>query len=413
MLQSQQVAEAPLTALQELRSRWLILLASFVGIGVGVVSLPIYPLGVIMGALHADFGWSRGVLSLAPSVTGMAVAITGIFYGSAMDRWPIDRYVIPISHLCVAGGLTLLSLMPNAPGVYLAIYASLGVAGVATSTVGYSRVIALNFSAARGTALAGMMLGVSSAAIFTPLFATWAIAHYGWRGAYAGFAMVAGGVGLPASAILWFATAPRRAPPVISGASLSARAIMRTRVFWTMAFGFMAAVLAVQGMSLHIVPLLRDHNFGAAEAAGYASLLGVAMTLARLLSGLLLDRVHGPWIAAGISALAAFGMLAMWLQIPFWPVIGALAVGAAWGAEHDVAAYLTSRYYGTQSFGRAFGLSYFFFVAGSLISFSAYGFIFDWQGNYDPALIGALIALTLSVIAFLTLPPYPKLEAER
>ena len=52
------------------------------------------------------------------------------------------------------------------------------------------------------------------------------------------------------------------------------------------------------------------------------------------------------------------------------------------GAEFDLLAFLTSRYFGLRSFGEIYGLLFVAFLIGTSLGPIAYGAIFDLTGAY-------------------------------
>ena len=73
-------------------------------------------------------------------------------------------------------------------------------------------------------------------------------------------------------------------------------------------------------------------------------------------------------------------------------------MGMGLGTEIDLIAFLVTRYFGQRSFGQIYG--YFFMIFGLGSSFGRFlaGLIFDLAGSYNPALIGAALALVVAVI---------------
>ncbi|HKT78312.1 MAG TPA: MFS transporter, partial [Sphingobium sp.] len=75
-----------MTARGEFASGGIMLAASFLGLSVGISSLFFYTLGIFIRPLQAEFGWSRGSLSLAVLISGIVLAIASPFVGRLVDR---------------------------------------------------------------------------------------------------------------------------------------------------------------------------------------------------------------------------------------------------------------------------------------------------------------------------------------
>src|SRR6202008_1657114 len=118
------------------------------------------------------------------------------------------------------------------------------------------------------------------------------------------------------------------------------------------------------------------------------------------------DRVFAAYVAtvlflapiAGIAFLAsAHGVL---------PTIGVTLLGLGLGTEIDLIAFLVSRYFGQLSFGQLYGYCFMVFGFGSSGGRFLGGFAYDLAHSYNPALIGASIALVISVVLVNCLGPY-------
>ena len=76
------------------------------------------------------------------------------------------------------------------------------------------------------------------------------------------------------------------------------------------------------------------------------------------MSGLAMDRLFAPYVAAGAFMITALGTtLLLSSQAPLL-CLAALAIGLTIGAELDILAFTLSRYFGLVSFGRLYGLAY-------------------------------------------------------
>jgi predicted MFS family arabinose efflux permease len=121
---------------------------------------------------------------------------------------------------------------------------------------------------------------------------------------------------------------------------------IKSRVFWTISAGFAAVATAVSGMVVHMVPLLRDAGLALPQAAGIASLIGVGVILGRVLIGWAIDRIFAPYIACLVFMATACGCVLLNLGGAQAAPVAAFLIGFALGAEIDLIAYLTVRYFG-------------------------------------------------------------------
>jgi OFA family oxalate/formate antiporter-like MFS transporter len=142
--------------------------------------------------------------------------------------------------------------------------------------------------------------------------------------------------------------------------------------------------IALGGVVFNLIPLLVDRGLGAAEAAKLFGLYGLCVIFGRLLSGWLLDKFWAP--AVGFVLLLAPTCATLMLGSGVH-TIAAIAtaiclMGVAGGAEFDLIAYLTGRYFGRRNFAALYAGQYAIFGATSGIAPALYGAFHDATGSY-------------------------------
>jgi MFS family permease len=120
--------------------------------------------------------------------------------------------------------------------------------------------------------------------------------------------------------------------------------------------------------------------------------------------GWLADRIEPAWLGAASCAICAGGCLTLAVGGPPLAPVGALALGAAMGAEADLIGILTARYFGTAAYSRAYALQYAAFMVAGGLSPMWVGYLADRAGNYQPALLTAGTLLAIPLLLFLWLP---------
>jgi len=88
--------------------------------------------------------------------------------------------------------------------------------------------------------------------------------------------------------------------------------------------------------------------------------------------------------------------------------VAAVCLGLAAGAELDLLAFLTSRYFGVTHYGAIFGGIYAFFTVGSGLAPLMYARTFDLLGTYRPILMIAAGFLAIAICLLLSLGKYPQ-----
>jgi predicted MFS family arabinose efflux permease len=167
----------------------------------------------------------------------------------------------------------------------------------------------------------------------------------------------------------------------------------------------MAISAAVTGVNANLVPLLTDGGRGAAEAAGYASLLGLFVIVGRLSSGWLLDRLWAPIV--GLLVLVPSAVSCLLLQQQAAPAVAVAFLGLAGGAEFDLIAFLCLRYFGTRHYGQIYAWQWASFTVGAGVGPIAFGAIYDASGSYSAALLAAGVVMLAGPALLLALGPYP------
>jgi hypothetical protein len=181
---------------------------------------------------------------------------------------------------------------------------------------------------------------------------------------------------------------------------------IRDWLFWRLILSFTLVALAVAGFVTHFVPMLTDEGMPPLQAARIAGLLGPAVLIGRLGVGVIVDHVFAPFVAAGVMLLTAAGLAMLALGGPAFAAPGALAVGLAMGAEVDLIAYMTARYYGMSHYGRMYGLLYGSFLIGTGSSPYVISLVQAAASSYTPALWMSAGLLSVATLIFATLPRF-------
>ena len=361
-----------------------------------------FTFGVFLKPIMADTGWMRSTTSFALSVGGILGAIAVPVLGNMMDRWSIRRVALP-GIVVYTIFLSLMGLAPAVLGIFTLMFALAEMTSAIQTPLGYAKAISAWFDRRRGLALGIAMSGVGVGAFVVPQLAERLIERVGWRGAYVSLGLLTFAIAFPAVA-LWIRE-PRpgegergAAAPIALPLGHTVREAARTARFWMLGAAFFLVAVAINGSAAHIVPLLTDHGLSAASATATLAIFGLATMSGRLLAGFLVDRIFAPYVATFffLAPIAGFAFLAS--ATGMLPAAGVVLMGMGLGTEIDLIAFLVTRYFGQRAFGQIYG--YFFMIFGLGSGFGRFlaGLIFDLAGSYNPALIGAALALVVAVI---------------
>jgi predicted MFS family arabinose efflux permease len=252
------------------------------------------------------------------------------------------------------------------------------------------------------------------------------VEFFGWREAYLFMSFLILFVSLPAVAFLLVEQPRHQTETRVQKAGkssnpgrqikgLNLNGTLKTSCFWKILFTFFCLGLASIGVVSHLVPMLTIRGILASEIAVLFSVGGAALIFGRVLCGYMLDHYHAPVVTSlFISALAiASWMLADGYQGFTLMLIIVVLINISIGAEFDLIAYLTSRYFGIKSYGSIYGLIFSGFYAGAGIGSWFLGRVFDNSGSYIFGLWVLSGVLILAILSVIRLGPYSFFNVEK
>ena len=398
---------------------WRVVLAATVGLACGIATLGASTFSIFVGPIRLETGWSQSAAFAALIAVTFTAALMSPLMGAIVDRFGAKR-VILVGFVCEIAIFASFALQgPDIWSFYLR-YFLLSAFALGTTHVAFARVITLWFDRRRGLALGIALSGVGIGGFIWPLFVQAMIEAYGWRMAYVLLAIAIGVIALPT--IAWLlrddpANLGQRPDGDIDDSRHSAiaqpatgitlGAAVRSRTFWVILLTFFVIGFAIQSALMHLVPLLTSRGISPMAAAMAQSMMFLAVTTGRLVTGWLMDRFFAPHVALAflLAPIAGLAMLAM--DIPDGlAAVAALMIGLAVGAEVDVLAYLNSRYFGMLHFSRIYGSFYGIYSLSGGVGPLATAMIVE-RGGYSAAMFTLCGLLVLGCLALLSFPPFP------
>jgi MFS family permease len=410
------------------KSPWWVVFGSTLGLIVGNGPITLFTFGVFLKPIVAAFGWNRGTVASAITVSQALGALATPFVGKMIDRWGVRRVTLPF---VAAFALTTaaIALTPASPLIFILLYGICGLAGGGQQPLNYAKAISQWFESSRGLALGIAMAGVGIGTALDPQVVRVLIVHFGWRGAYVGLGILTFVLAFPAVALFvrepdqdsaadrkHLASAGRIHEAASSASAISIREAIRGFRFWFILVAVFMVAAAVNGSIAHIVPILTDRGISVAVATSLLSVTGIALIGGRILSGFFLDRFFAPYVAACffLLPLTGIGLLSSGAGgiVPF---LGTVCLGLGIGSEIDIMAFLVGRYFGVRTFGEIYGWIMGVFVFASGLGPTIMGVCYDRTHSYNLALEGFAASLALACILISRLGPYafpaPKAEA--
>jgi MFS family permease len=392
----------------EITAGWSLLLTATIACGSGVSSLIYYSFGLFVTPLQQAFHWSRGEVSTTLFYGSVGLALAAPVLGWLIDRLGARRVAL-VAVPCFVAMLLVVSRFDGSRALFYALFFALNVAGIGTSSILYTRAVAGSFQAARGMALGITLAGPGTAAILLPLLMQIVIAAYGWRGGFVTLALLA----LAPWPLVYLWLKPRGGEARLDVGNhvpgMGRREALRTRIFWTLALGFAAAAIACSALVVHMVPMLRDAGLAPAHAARVASVIGIGVIIGRVGIGWLVDRMFAPYVAAAIFLVTAGGCALLMTGGAALAGQAAFLIGFALGAEVDLLAFLTARYFGLRHYGFIYATVYACFWLSSSLGPLMAGRLFDHYGNYQLTLALVIGLMVFGAAASASLPRYREL----
>lgn len=403
----------------EFRFGWPVVVASAIGIGLGMSPLPFYTIGVFAGPLAQEFGWGIDQIMLALAFFTIAAVFASPFVGHLTDRFGPRRVALTS---IVLFSLTMMSfsLMNGSVGMWLGIWSVLAFAGAGTLPITWTRAVNSWFVRKRGLALGISLIGTGLFGVFAKQFAFWLIGEVGWRMAYVGVGALPLLIAFPIAFFLFRDTSdPKVADKVahmetqterqnVRPGGLSLFQAFKDWRFWLLAYAFVPVSFAVGGPIPNLETMMGNKGFTPEEAVSLASIIGIAVIFGRVAGGFMLDHFWAPAVAATILSLPAIAMV-MLAQSDIGFAYAATAIfilGVAAGVEYDLMAYLVSRYFGLLHYAAIYGALYAFFAVGAGFGPAVYGAFFEANGNYTTILLISGACFVAGALPLLLLGKY-------
>ena len=391
---------------------WKVLLAALIGVACGASPLPFNTIGFVIEPIEQEFGWSRAQISASMMFYGITGALLAPVFGWMADKFGVRKVALLST---VGFGLTFAAVGATPASVYgfWTLWFMVGLVGIGSTPVTWSRAVNLWFFKNRGLALGIMLLGTSLAALTVPRIALWAIGEFGWRGMYPVVALLPLLVALPIAFLFFREPREEEMPDEIraggntSGFTLS-EAIRQPR-FWIIFASIICVSLSYGGAHIHMPEIIKQHGMSVQDGATIMGMIGLALLAGRVITGMLLDRFWAPLVCLPIltiPAIACYLLMGTSTEVTVI-YLAAFMLGFAAGAESDLIAYLASRYFGMKKYGTIYGLLYLPFGLCSAISPVLYGSVYDSTGSYDNALFGAMFGFIAGAVLLLLLGKYP------
>ena len=371
-----------------------------------------YAFPVFIAPMEAEFGWSRGALSSAFSLSLLITGLTALPVGWWLDKRG-SRLLMTVGSIGATVMVLLWSRVNSLPE-FIAVMALMGFFGAAVLYEPAFAVIATWFARSRGAAMAivTFIAGFAST-IFTPLSHA-LLEAFGWRDAILLLAIILGCVTIPLHALFLRrkpadlgleADGDEGAAAASKSLNIDLRAVLRTRYFWLLTLAFSLSTLSISAVRIHFIPLLISVNIQPGSAALASGAIGVMQVVGRMIFAPVERRYDSRTMAIGVFALLTLSLTVLLLgSAPLLIVLFVALFGMAIGTHTLTRPLIVADSYGAAFYGRISSTMVIFLTLTGTMSPFAAGVIFDVFGSYNPMLILAAGFSLWSVVLIWLLP---------
>jgi len=397
----------------EFKQGWRVVLASLVGIGLGLSPVPFYTIGMLAPELARAFHWPFAKIMGGLTITSLTVLIASPLVGLLADRFGVRR--VAITSVVLFGlSFAAFALTQGSLLLFYLTWGAVALGGAGTLPITWTRAVNNWFDVRKGLALGLSLLGTGLFGFFIKPICAWLIAHEGWRVAYLVIGAMPLTISLPVALLFFHDVGERKAQgtaaqidaPLLPG--MSFKETLRDWRFWILAVAFVPISFAVGGPIPNMENILATHGFDKPAVATLVPFIGLSVIAGRIIGGWLIDRAWAPGVAFVLLSLPA---ISCWL-LAHGPVAYDTAllciglIGFAAGVEYDLMAFLVARYFGMRSYATIYGSLYGCFALGAGVGPLLFGAAFDKTRSYSSMLVISSIILVGSALLLLSLGRY-------
>ena len=393
--------------LKNLHYGWVITIVAALILATQALSLQIF--GIFLIPLTEQFGWERGALSGAYSISFLLSGALGIFTGRLSDTYG-PRILLTVSGLTMGAALILMSYVDSLWQVYLVWGLILGV-GRGCCVVPLVSTIPRWFEEKRGIAIGITVAGIGLGGIIWPPLAQWLISLYSWPRAFFILGLITLALITPLAQLM--KQSPERAGVKAYGETaaiieeqsvalttdLPVNQVIKAGRFWVLGLLQFCFIFSVQVLNVHIAPYAQDIGFSEVVAASFLSVIAGASAFGRLSMGFISDRTGGR-LALSVCCIMAILTL-IWLlfaQEAWMFYLFAVVFGLAWGGLVPVTTVVAAELFGVKYLGALIGVMLLIGSAGGALGAPLAGIIFDITESYSSAFFICIALGALAVI---------------
>jgi len=393
--------------LKNLHYGWVI---AFVGAAIlATQALTLQVFGIFLVPLTEQFGWERGALSGAYSMSFLLSGVLGIFTGRLSDTYG-PRILLTVSGLVMGAALILMSYVDSLWQVYLVWGIPLGV-GRGCCMVPLVSTLPRWFEEKRGIAVGIAVAGIGLGGVIWPLLAQWLISSFSWPRAFFILGLIVFALITPLAQLI--KQSPERAGVKAYGetaavieeqsvaltSDLPVNQVIKASRFWMLGLVHFCFIFAVQVINIHIAPYAQDIGFSDAVAASFLSVIAGASAFGRFSMGFISDKTGGRLALSVCLIIAILALICLLFAQEAWMFyLFAVVFGLACGGLVPLTTVVIAELFGLKYLGAIIGVMLLIGSAGGSLGAPLAGTIFDITGGYSVAFSLCIALCALAII---------------
>jgi MFS family permease len=404
---------------------WFILAASVILLSYQSATF-VYGFTAFITPMASTLGWTYAEISLATTIRGIQVGMLDPFVGIIVDRWPARTLMI-LGTLTYAVGVVILAKASNLAVFYLG-FLVMGLGGTFCYSMVPQTILARWFKKNIGKVSGILTMGFSIGGMFVP-FIVKGIDYFGWQNLMLYLALGVVILGLPLSFLYRnrpedYGMLADGATPLIDGevrkAEVSVTGLkqaVKMRAFWQIGIAAMLNMIAVNALTIHIVPYMTSIGMDRKTAALSITIFSMISLGVRLLYGIMADKYPKKNVFTLSSAITTAGLVMLGLLTNSFTMMVIFSIVYAFGVAGSTALRvpIARDYFGASNFGKIFGWLSLFTVIGGIAGAPLAGWVYDTRGTYFPIwyVFAVMTALSALLFALLPLPAQHPADLER